>query len=675
MKAYLPTTCCALIVVTFGAVGCTHLSNQDRGSGASPAAAPAPAARPAPHYASLRTPLVAQVKDRTFRTKEAMYLANEMSYGGFDFFEQAMAAGLGVGDADFQQMTTVESYWYSRYNMMTLTSESRLGVHVVYGPYVTEAALREGRALDNRDRGEYVRSNKGVLLQEILPAYQARTGFPRRFEDASPAMLQFASGDPHFVRPVDKGTNFESTENLQRDAELRKIYGASMPARAVGQGLAGSAIWKARVNYRENFLTLRWNENKMDHTIDLGAEGQALMKEALWMEYYFKQSHHDGRYLGNDPEEGFRGATLHLMAVSKMLMLKCALLTDGRRLLGADPRSVQPGALYFPHRVGCRMRLIGDLPPRPEEFDLADASSQLFDQASLLWGLSEYYHFADPSKPSNWNRVFGAHPGKDGSLMEQKYLVLAEGLAGMIFRNLGAMHQRPDGRLVSEWLPGSGQKAAVSTCDLGMSLLALANYQRYIHAEPAEVAAAQRMLAQQADFLVDALQAADGSVADHYDFSSQTADSGPRTLLAQGFALRGLLEAYKELQSERYLTAARRIYGFMNTSLWDERTGIYRSEAGATVSVFTPLNLGAALGGLRECILLTKDQAGLERYKRFWVQAVNSSGIQQSEYEETGEKDLAERDGDGDGIPRMEFGDGKYGVAPVFASRVEIETP
>ena len=56
-------------------------------------------------------------------------------------------------------------------------------------------------------------------------------------------------------------------------------------------------------------------------------------------------------------------------------------------------------------------------------------------------------------------------------------------------------------------------------------------------------------------------------------------------------------------------------------------------------------------------------------------QAINSSGVVQSEFEETGATELDKADNDNDGIPRMEFGDGKYGIAPVFASRVEIATP
>ncbi len=413
----------------------------------------------------------------------------------------------------------------------------------------------------------------------------------------------------------------------------------------------------------------------MEHVIDLGAEGQTLMKQALWMEYFFRQNHHSGQYLGNDPEEGFRGAMLNLMAVSKILMLKGALLFDGKQLTGADPRVAKPGTVYFPHRVGVRMRLVGDLPPRPEELYIDDATSQLFDQASLLWGLSEYYHFADPSQKSNWNKVFGKRPGFDGSVMEQKYIVLAEGLANLIVQNLTAMHQQKEGALISEWRPGRGQGTSVATSDLSMAIMALANYARHIHTEPKIVESAKQLLKTQAELLVNVLQSTDGSVADGFDFTTRASLRGPRTLLAQGFAVRGLIESFKALKDERYLKAAQSVYAFMNASLWDEQTGVYRSHVGAAVTEYTPLNLGAALGAMREIILITKDASELERYKRFWAQGVDASGIQQSEYEETGEKDFFAKDGDGDGITRIEYADGKYGIAPVFASRVEIQTP
>lgn len=659
----------AIHVALLTFAGCVQLSNQERG----PAGDKLEKVEGAEQVSleKYRTPLTATVTDRRFTTKEAMYLANEMERSGFPFIAEAVSKGVPI-DADLGYMAAVESYWYSRYNMEALASESRCGVHLVHGPYVTENALQQGRANDNRDRGEYVRSNKGVLLQDILPLYLSRTGFPRRFEDASPLMLSFESCDPHLVRPLDKGGKFQSTENLLREDELRKLYGPNFPATPYGAGTKGNEDWTYRVNYRENFLSLRWDHGKMSHVIDMGAEGQHLMKLALWSEYFFSGNHHDDKFLGLTPEDGFRGAMLNISAVSMMLVMKSAMLFDGNELRGVDPRTATPGSYYFPHRIGVRLRMAGDLPPRPEEFSVVDASSQLFDQASLLWGLSEYYHFADPSVKSNWNKVFGDNTPYDGTVMEQKYIVLAEALANLVLSTMETKHQADNGVLASEWTPKEGLGAVINTADVGMAMVALANYVKHVHTDPALVERASRLLRAQADFLTS-VQADDGSLSAGYRLGKPLA--GAPALLDQGFAIRGLMAAYHTLGEERFKKTAEKVFDFMNTGLWDDKTGLYRSQVGATTSVYTPLNVGAAIGAVREMVLESKEPDVLERYKRFWVQAVDSSGIQQSEFEETGETALYEKDGDKDGITRIEYGDGKYGIAPVFGTRVEIATP
>lgn len=669
------------VVVLAGLIlmpGCMSLSYQDQAGGI-----PVPKEKSIvgsvgqPTYSSLRSPIRARVLDRRFITKEAMYLATEMNQSGNPFLEQALAIGLPVAeDKDFMYMTGVESYWYSRYNMSALVTESRLGVHLVYGPYVTEKALREGAANINRERQEYTVSNKTELIQRLVPMYLSRSGFPRHFEDASPIMLPYASGDPFYIRPIDKGFNFESTENLVRARELKKLYGDAYTPPPSGMGESANDLWQYRVNYRENFLSLRWDHDKMDTTIDTGAIGQTLMKEVLWEEYFFQGSHHDGKYLGNNPEEGFRGAMLNLMSVSTMLMLKSAMLYNGDELRGFNPIGYDPAKelWYFPHQYRPRLRYIGDMPPRLEELTVKDPSSQLFDQASLLWGLTEYYYFSDPTISGNWNKVFGNNPPYDGSIMEQKYALLAHGLADMVLKNIAAMHTR-DGLLVSEWQPKTKTGSKISVQDLGMAMVALANYRSRIHADSKGQELVTRLLRRQADFLIGELQNSDSSFPDGYDYGTKQKLGKNPTLLAQGFAIRGLLEAYQQLKDERYLASAKNAYHFMNEALWDNETGVYRSEVRAEKSLYTPMNLGAALGAMREMILITKDVTEIQRYKRFWVQAVNSSGIQQSEYEESGEGDLYQADADGDGIPRMEYAGGRYGIAPVYACKVEIDTP
>jgi len=651
--------------------GCAHLSYQNRNS-----ADDATVKLGGPEqvrFDKYRSPLQATVTDRRFTTRDAMYLANEMEIGSTDFVKAAGARGLPL-DQEFIYLTAVESYWYSRYNMEALNTESRCGVSLVHGPYVTEKAIAQGRSNVNRDRGEYARSNKGVLMQDILPLYMARTGFPRRFEDASPLMLAFESCDPHLARPLDVGGSFQSTENLIRDRDFQQLYGTTYPATPYGAGTPGNADWSYRVNYRDNFLSMRWDHARMSHVIDMAAEGQVLLKLALWAEFFMAGNHHDDQLLGITPEDGFRGATLTLSAVSKMLLMKSAMLYDGEQFKGVDPRTAKPGTYYLPHRIGVRLRMVGDVAPRAEEFFVVDDSSQLFDQASLLWGLSEFYRYADPGFKSNWNQVFGDDTPYDGSIMEQKYIVLAEGLANLVLETMESRHQADNSMLASEWTPAQGSGAVTKTADLGMALVALASYVDKVHTDPARVTRAAQLLRRQADLLANA-PAADGSVGSAYASGTQQPVAGAPTLLDQGMAIRGLLAAYSTLGDERYKLAAFKIFEFMNTRLWDDATGLYRSHAGAARSVYTPLNLGAAIGALREVILASGKPELLERYKRFWVQAINSSGIQQSEFEETGATELGKADGDNDGIPRMEFGDGKYGIAPVFASRVEIATP
>ena len=114
----------------------------------------------------------------------------------------------------------------------------------------------------------------------------------------------------------------------------------------------------------------------------------------------------------------------------------------------------------------------------------------------------------------------------------------------------------------------------------------------------------------------------------------------------------------------------------MNDKLWHEDVGVYRSSVGATESVYTPITFGATYGAMRAIILQTKNMDEVERFKQFFVQAVNRSGVMQAEEIDTGEKDLTKVDGDNDGIPQFQYAkDGKKGIAAVFASKVMIKTP
>ena len=601
-------------------------------------------------YTQYKKPIEAKVLDRRFVPREAMFMANQSMLSGTFFFEDAVEAGLPViNDKDFFHMTSVEAYWYSRYNLSNLLGKSRMGIHLVHGPYLTYKALKQkDNVFYNRDRAERELANREVLLGQIIPMYLARTGFPRMFEDASPIMLEFASGDPTLPRKVDINDDFEG-----------------------GNG---------QPDFEDTYLTLRWNANKIDKSIDMGGVGQTLLKQALWMEYFFTQNHDDGRLLGNDAEEGFRGAMLNLMSVSKMLMLKSALFYDGKKLTGINPVDYNPDEklYYLPHLLDVRLIQPGDIPPRPEWFTVKDKSSQLFDQASMLWGTTEYFYFSDPNVEDNWDNVFGENTPYDGSIMEQQFATaLSSGLSDVLLKNIEKMHwDKSSGSLVSEWNPKTGQGSTISLLDAGIAMHALANYHRHLEYDSELQEKATRMLKAQADFLVNKLQNNDGSFPDGYDFDTQKAIGQEKTLIAQGMAIQGLMQAYKEPDENKYLQAALKAYGFMNDKLWHEDVGVYRSSVGATESIYTPITFGATYGAMRAIILQTKNMNEVERFKQFFVQAVNRSGVMQAEEIDTGEKDLTKFDGDNDGIPQFQYAkDGKKGIAAVFASKVMIKTP
>lgn len=601
-----------------------------------------------PSYARLKSPIESKVLDGRFITKDAMYLANEEILSGNLFMERALDAGLPVvEDSDFINITTNESYWYSRYNLSWLMAKSRMGIHLVHGPYVSmRAKAQKDLVFYNRKRGERELANREIVLGQLIPLYLSRTGFSRRFEDASPLMIEYASGDPHLTRRVDVNDDFEG-----------------------GNG---------RVDFEDTYLSLRWNHSRMDKTFDMGAVGQTWMKQVLWCQYFFSQNHAEGARLGNTAEDGFRGAMLNLMMVSKMLLIKATLFYDGKRLTGIDPFAYEPenGLVYVPHLIRPSMIMAGDIPPRPNSYRAIDKGSELFDQGSLLWAASEFLYFSDPDIKDNWDNVFGEDFPYDGSIMEQKWRILAQGLAEVLLKNIYAMHRDTDsGALVSRWERGDKVARVLMTHDAGIAMLGLANYYERSIKSTELSDLARGLLKTQADFLADTLQRSGGAFPIGYDYNTGRALDGAPTLLAQGLAIRGLLKAYESLEDEKYLKAALKCFDYMNDVLWHDAVGIYRSEEGATTTIYTGLNLGAALGALREVILTTKNDTEIERYKRFHVQALNRSGMLQAEEGDTGERDLSEVDADKDGLLHFKDAGGKYGIAAVHAAKVAIQTP
>lgn len=612
---------------------------------------------------ALRSGVRGEAIDRRFDTNAAMYLANELYLSGTEFFLDAARLGLPIAhDIRFSYLTNVEAYWYSRYNLLSATAHGRLGVGVIHGPYIDMLAQRSTE-LDQfgRERGELVKSNKDVMLTGAVASYLKRSGLPRKFENAVPLMLEFKSGDPHLLNALD----------LERNPET------------------------GRAGYLGDFYTLRWRHGAMEHRFDLGGVGQAMLKKVLWAKFFLRRNHTDTDFpgeifLGNNAEDGFRGSMLTLEAVSTMLIAKAALFADpGARkkaglfgsakpkLVGIDPVRYDPGQglKYLPHEIAPTLVYMSDLPVRQYDFHVADARSRLWDVASWLWATAEFFDYANPRRKDNWDKVFGYQTPYDGSVMEQKYALLARGLARTQLANLARMHE-VGGVLVSEWSPDGGPGNTVDLADLSLAMVALQKFDEYLDLDPERRAQAAAMLRRQADFLLKAA-APDGSYRQSYA-AGDGAASGARDATSQAFAIRGLLAAWRQTGDARYLDAAKQTAATWNADFWDEAAWLYRNTAQDTAHIeYTPIDVGAALAALRELIVATGDAALLQRFSRFFVQALDASGLMQSEDIYTGEVlervRAGETDSDRDGIPFIGGADGRHGLDTVFAARVRFD--
>lgn len=614
-----------------------------------------------PDLSAYRSPLQSKVVDRRFATNDATYMANEGFKFGMEGFDDLVKASMPVAYRRvFQWVVAKEIYFYARYLLDYAGGRGHAGVHMVHAPYWTMKAL-EHSAYNRlqRDRGEREFSNKDIMLGVYMPLVYQRTGFPRVFDDVQLSYMQYKSVDPHFTGKLDNRDNFEDP----------------MSGKKGGWGEPNTFL----NNYQQRF-----DHDKMDTTFDLGAIGQFVKRRMQWSDYFFHSEHIEESavslgtkvdMLGNDAEEGMRGWGLTMGALNAMLEVKSSLFTDGKKLMGINPAKYDPkeGLRYIPHEVAPNILWVGDIPERIWSVDLKDNSSQLWDQASWIWGTSAY-----ATTVKRRTLIFTDNPPVDGGFVEKSTTLVAEALANSIFRNVEQMHVR-EGILVSEWTPEEGAGRQVTVRDLSMSLIALRDLaqswdmiDRY--AEIAERARA--LLEQNARFLVK-VQGDDGAFHEGYSVPDGRG-IGPNDLGAPNWAaIRALVAAYFTTEDGVFLAAARKTFNLLNRAYWVEEHGVYRSRLADDNVIVTPYEVGVMIGALREILLSTPPHladAQIERIARWWIQTVDQSGFIQSENQITGEiyTGFISGDDDGDGIPYTSQADGRYGIAPLVAAKVVI---
>ncbi len=608
------------------------------------------------------TPVAPVITTDIFDTANQMLLANEINESGEPFAE---ALGYNLDDLDpavagqpddTSYVLGIENYEYSRYQLGNVVRNSGIGLHMMWAPLIRKAAAAEPDSFDGSITGTPNGFKEDDKLVQTIMNFAKLTGETPP-ANAWPQFAEFASGDPHLPQPVDPAV-FD---------------------------------WA-------DVATMRWDRSQFDRHLVPAAMGQTLMKQYLWASDMLSAFHNaaedgidaDGTvtpdapgspnfdptndvFYGGDNRDGFIGMVLTAESINKIAFLTNALAYDGSTLGPIDLASYDPanGIQYFPHAIAVAEGPVAEgLPPQATDLTVDDASSQLFDQASVLWGTTSFTNMMNPDDTSDsahiaYRSAFDGSPFP-GSMSETGTpgpYDLMKGTSKAIFMNLKAMHYNADAKVsVDEANLDSGavvQGDTVSTIDSAYLIVALENFVEQFAGTPLEAMATQAV-AEQADYLIANLSDGAGNYFDQATVGGS--GSGTQSLSSQSAAVRGLYVAARITGDSAYADAASEAYDNLIANYWVEADALFHTTIGDNTATYTPGNFAIAAGALREASLEGGDDAAAGIYTAFFQNVANR--MQLSEGESTGETG---GDSDGDGIPFTP--EQPDGLPPVFASQ------
>jgi len=595
-----------------------------------------------------------------FVTADQMLLANEINESGEPFAE---ALGYNLDDLDpdvagqpddTAYVLGIENYEYSRYQLGTIVRNSGLGLHMLWAPLVRKAAAAEPDSYDGSVTGTPNGFKEDDKLIETLMVFSQLSGETPP-GNAWPQFAEFVSGDPRLPQPVDPAV-FD---------------------------------WK-------DVSSLRWDRTNMEKLLVPAAMGQTLMKQYLWAQDMLSGFHdgngdgieadgtvspdvaggstfdtENGVFYGGDARDGFIGMVLTAEAVNKVAFLTNALAYDGTALGAIDLATYDPvaGIRYFPHAVAVTESPVADgLPPQATQLAVTDASSELFDQASLLWGTVSFTNMMNPKDTSDaahlaYKAVFDGSPfpaSASETGMPGPY-DLMKGTSKVLFLNIQAMHYDPvAAAYVDEATLDGGDIArgtTVSGVDSAYLMVALEGFVEQFAGTHLEDMARQAV-AEQAAFMVAHLSDGSGRYAESATLDGER--SGIVTVESQAAAVRALYVAARITGDSTFTQAADKAYGVLLSDYYVEEADLFRTEPGVDTATYTPRNFAIIAGALREAALEGGNAEAAGIYTRLFQNV--GDRMQLSESAPTGETG---GDSDRDGIPFTP--EQPDGLPPVFA--------
>ncbi len=603
-----------------------------------------------------------------YKTAEQMLLANEINESGEPYAE---ALGYNLDDLDPFVLNTpdsisytlgIENYEYSRYQLGTVISRSGIGLHMIWSPMIVQMA---GMETDPNFDGSFTGTPNGfkeddemmkMIMHFSMLANHAPPGNPW------PQFAEFISGDPHLPQSIDPD-NFR---------------------------------WA-------DFSTLRWDRNLMDKTLNLAAMGQSLMKQYLWAQDMLGAFHDsldnsidaDGIispdsagsihfdptnniFYGGNNLDGFVGQVLTAEGANKTMFLINSLAYDGNNLGSVDPMTYDPanGIKYFPHKIAVTESVISStMPPKGTAFIVTDASSNLWDQISYLWGTINFQNMSDPNNSSDpkhlaYKAVFDGDPFPAPMAVTGMPGIfdLFMGTSKVLALNISAMHfNSTEGTLVDEANLSGGnvvQGNTISTFNAGYSLVVLKQVAEEFNGNMLGTIA-NDIIASQANYLVNNLLDVNGRFYNSYTIGNG-ADNSATTVETQSSAIRGLLAAYQLTNDNNYLSAAQAGYNYLISHFYVSTALAFRTEEGNNIATYTPLKFAAISGTLREANLVLGESDAPAIYTRFFKKVGNV--MQLSEDISSGESGS---DSDGDGVPYVP--EQPNNLPPVFATEATLD--
>ncbi|MEN3010156.1 MAG: hypothetical protein ABDI20_04120 [Candidatus Bipolaricaulaceae bacterium] len=254
------------------------------------------------------------------------------------------------------------------------------------------------------------------------------------------------------------------------------------------------------------------------------------------------------------------------------------------------------------------------------QYVVVEEISTLFDLLALFWGLTEFIRYYDPDR----HDLFGwtTQPLFGRAVQER-----ARSLALDILRAITSIHRDPDGALRDVYEPRTGLRRGSSTVNLGLLLVALVRAEGVVPADllvPLRDEVGTKLLEREIEGGYRTDLEAKGAPA-IWDLDAQLA------------AIRGLLAIYNLTRDAKYLASAERTFKHMEKLLWKPNLEVYARKVAADGTplsfCYTPLDVGLAVGALRELALSTKSlqpELILERMGRFFVRILDEAGMQLS---------------------------------------------